>query len=291
MHPRWAPDSSTLIYFTPGQTRVGRWHALGDQCARRVAATHHQRKRRRRHQPRRSADRTTAAGGFSARAGRRVQRRIAAPSVSRCCRPMFYTFLRWAPDDRAIAFQRLRHAGFNGWIEVYDLERGELREVASGTLLGGLSWLPDGSGFVYGSSRSGTLLYPPTFNLRSVRARRQRRSTAHVRRSVLRRARRARVGQAGRRPGHQPVRHLEDPVSGNAGGEHQRRRSRDETDRTGSGAVSQPRRSRGGVRIGHGWAHQPLDRDGPMAPAHVQSPSKRIPTCRLGCRSGHRVEM
>ena len=42
---------------------------------------------------------------------------------------------------------------------VYDLERGELREVASGTLLGGLSWLPDGSGFVYGSSSGGALLY------------------------------------------------------------------------------------------------------------------------------------
>ena len=39
----------------------------------------------------------------------------------------------------------------------------------SGTLLEGFAWLPDGSGFVYGSSSGSTLLYPPTFNLRAVR--------------------------------------------------------------------------------------------------------------------------
>ena len=34
--------------------------------------------------------------------------------------------------------------------------------------LGGLSWLPDGSGVVYSSSAGSTVLYPPMFNLRAV---------------------------------------------------------------------------------------------------------------------------
>ena len=43
MYPRWAPDSNTLIYFTPPATRLGGRHALGDRCAWRMAADDHHR--------------------------------------------------------------------------------------------------------------------------------------------------------------------------------------------------------------------------------------------------------
>ena len=45
---------------------------------------------------------------------------------------------------------------------------GEAREIARSAGLRGLSWLPSGSGVVYSSSSGSTVLYPPTFNLRSV---------------------------------------------------------------------------------------------------------------------------
>ena len=48
------------------------------------------------------------------------------------------------------------------------LATGERHEVARTTWLQGFAWLPDGSGFVYSSSRGSTLLYPPVFNLRAV---------------------------------------------------------------------------------------------------------------------------
>ena len=41
--------------------------------------------------------------------------------------------------------------------------------VAGGQLFQGLSWLSDGSGLVYSSSLGSTVLYPPAFNLRTVR--------------------------------------------------------------------------------------------------------------------------
>ena len=45
---------------------------------------------------------------------------------------------------------------------------GDLREIARGADLRGLSWLPSGSGVVYSSSSGSTVLYPPMFNLRAV---------------------------------------------------------------------------------------------------------------------------
>src|SRR5499425_16826 len=79
-----------------------------------------------------------------------------------------YTFVRWAPDDRSIAFQRLGLSAFDGHIDVVNLTTAERREITVGAWLQGFAWLPDGSGFVYGSARGSSLLYPPVFNLRAV---------------------------------------------------------------------------------------------------------------------------
>ena len=87
MHPRWAPDSSTLIYFTPRTDGVGRWHALGDQRARRMAAAHHQREA----SPATSA--TTVSGSHCCSRRIRSSRWSSrpetdrTPSASRCCPP------------------------------------------------------------------------------------------------------------------------------------------------------------------------------------------------------------
>jgi Tol biopolymer transport system component len=83
--------------------------------------------------------------------------------------PSTYGPPRWAPDDRSIAVQRLGQNAFDGHIEVIDVASGERSEVVGEAWLQGFAWLPDGSGFVYSSSRDSSILYPPVFNLRIVR--------------------------------------------------------------------------------------------------------------------------
>ncbi|HET7746712.1 MAG TPA: hypothetical protein VFM29_05395, partial [Vicinamibacteria bacterium] len=75
----------------------------------------------------------------------------------------------WSPDDRWIAFQQDNLAGFDKRVFVVPAgPDGGLQEIARGADLGGLSWLPGGSGVVYSSSSGSTVLYPPVFNLRAV---------------------------------------------------------------------------------------------------------------------------
>ncbi len=168
MHPRWAPDSSTLIYFTPAATEsdVGTvWEigALGG-WPRRIAtaigaaAISHDGQRIAMLQ----SSENQLALVVASRDGSRENRVVFLPSGS-------YSIVRWAPDDRAVAYQRLAHTAFDGHLEVASLATGERHEVARGTWLQGFAWLPDGSGFVYSSSRGSTMLYPPVFNLRAVR--------------------------------------------------------------------------------------------------------------------------
>ena len=132
--------------------------------------------------------------------------------------------------------------------------------MASGSLLEGFSWLPDGSGFVYSSSRGSTLLYPPVFNLRTVRRRWQRRPAVDVRRPVLRRARHSR-DRASWSPAGSASRSdiWKFPVTGTPA-ENTRGGVRDHAaDRSGAGALSQSRRSRGRLRVRYRRLHEPLD--------------------------------
>ena len=167
-HLRWAPDSSSLIYFTPSPSKDGpgticELSALGG-VARKVASA--------------------VSGGDVSHDGKRIatfQLRgsdVALVTVSRDGRVLReikrfsdlygYTTPRWSPDDRWIAYVR-------GWGDVFDVviqviaaEGGEPRDVAHGEMLRGFSWLPDGSRLVYSSSAGSTILYPPIFNLRVV---------------------------------------------------------------------------------------------------------------------------
>jgi Tol biopolymer transport system component len=87
--------------------------------------------------------------------------------VARVPPECLYRSPRWSPDDRLLAFQR-DDLSFTNCLEIVAAAGGEPREVARSEWLKGFSWLPDGSGLVYSSSRGSTLLYPPLFNLRTV---------------------------------------------------------------------------------------------------------------------------
>jgi Tol biopolymer transport system component len=168
--PRWAPDSSSLIYFVPSATpgehgTIWEIAALGGE-------------------PRRVA--TALSGGDLSHDSRRIAlfrfegAQIALVvvtrdgSVAEQVTPMpadsSYEYPRWSPDDRWIAFQQddLAAVFEERVLVIPTVPGGEAREIARSANLSGLAWLPDGSGVVYSSSAGSTVLYPPLFNLRAV---------------------------------------------------------------------------------------------------------------------------
>jgi eukaryotic-like serine/threonine-protein kinase len=167
-HPRWAPDSSTFICYTPSgrpcEGTIWEISALGGP-PRRVASA--------------------MGGGDISHDGQRiamlqssgesVELVVIARNGSRRERVTtlspahIYTSPRWSPDDRSIAIQRLYvTGGFDVGLEIVQVGGGDRREVTRSQWLRGFSWLPDGSGLVYSSSRGSTILYPPVFNVRVV---------------------------------------------------------------------------------------------------------------------------
>jgi eukaryotic-like serine/threonine-protein kinase len=166
--PRWAQDSSTLIYYTPSPRRdepgtVWEVSALGGWPRRVVEAL---------------------GGGDISHDGTRIalfqlvdgQRALmtVARDGSRAERVATmppgdgYTWPRWSPDDRTIAFQRTSAVGFEVAIEMVSVVTGERRPIYRSEWIMGFCWLPDGSGVICSSSHGSTLLYPPVFNLRTV---------------------------------------------------------------------------------------------------------------------------
>ena len=168
-HPRWTPDSSSLIYFSPNPSlgepgtlwEVSALGGMGRRIASAVSAGDVS------HDGRRIA-------AFQLR-GRDVELVIISPDgtmlreIKRLPKPSGYDTPRWSPDDRWIAYIRGWSYLFDFAIQVISAEGGQPRDVAHGEMLRGLSWLPDSSGLVYSSSSGSTILYPPVFNLRSVR--------------------------------------------------------------------------------------------------------------------------
>jgi Tol biopolymer transport system component len=167
LQPRWAPDSNALIYYTPGgspdeEGTIWEVPALGG-VARPVTRA--------------------LGGGDVSPDGRRIlvfQYRDGQIALTAAARDgsgadvirafpvdAAYMYPRWGPDGMWTAFQSVESADFDKRIYVLS-GGGDLREVAHGVDLRGLSWVPDGSGLVYASSLGSTVLYPPTFNLRFV---------------------------------------------------------------------------------------------------------------------------
>ena len=165
-HPRWASDSSALIYFTPPRATGGSgtlWEisALGGAPRPITSAL---------------------AGGDISHDGRHVavfqlvDGRVELAIVSRdgsavrYVRPLPMMVLsehpRWSPDDQSIAFQAQITPYFDQRIFVMPAAGGEASAVVRGAIVRGLTWLPSGRGLVYSSSAGSALPYPPTFNLR-----------------------------------------------------------------------------------------------------------------------------
>jgi Tol biopolymer transport system component/DNA-binding winged helix-turn-helix (wHTH) protein len=168
LEPRWAPDGSSLIYFTPAENpgdagTVWEIPALGGE-------------------PRRLTD--ALAGGDISHDGRFLavfrfaDDRIELATLTRDgsgtvrTQPLEpggkYLSPRWSPDDRWLAFQRFDVA-FVQEVFVVEAAGGTPHRVASAARLAGFAWVRDGSGLIYSSSAGSTVLYPPTTNLHLVR--------------------------------------------------------------------------------------------------------------------------
>ena len=167
-HPRWAPDSSALIYFSSA-AKEGDPGTLWEVAAlggtpRRIASS--QGEGDISHDGRRIAtfqkqdNRMVLA--ILERDGSRVQRVRHLPVLAEFGCP------RWSADDRWLAFVGAVEIAFNRAVYVMNAGEGEPKPVASAQNIQGLAWLPDGAGLVYASSAGSTMAYPPIFNLRTV---------------------------------------------------------------------------------------------------------------------------
>ena len=166
-HPRWTPDSSSLVFFTgategnPGM--LAEVSALGG-TPRRIAAAEgggdisHDGRFIATFQ--RRDGRSVLA--ILARDGSKVERELNLPPLEEFSTP------RWSPDDRSIAFVGAIEIAFNRSVYVIAATGGEAKAVANAQNIQGTAWLPDGSGLVFASSAGSTMVYPPVYNLRTV---------------------------------------------------------------------------------------------------------------------------
>ncbi len=163
--PRWSADSASLFYYTPpssstSQATVWEVSALGGPSRRlfeslsEIDASHDGKSLAffRLDGGQIQLVRTDSDAGHP-------QVLAQFPAKTGCRQP------RWSPDDSAIAFI----SASDRWTDdVYYVSSagGAVHKVtADAGLFAGFSWLPDGSGLVYSSSRNSTLLYLPNLHL------------------------------------------------------------------------------------------------------------------------------
>jgi Tol biopolymer transport system component len=168
LQPRWAPDSSAIIFYTPPASAGGSgalWEvsALGGLARPIVDAM---------------------GGGDISHDGRRIalvrsdEERLVLMTVGRdgsdaqavtpVPRGHVWQAPRWSNDDIWLAFHGGEPSVWDERVWVVPARGGEPRFVARAAFMRGMSWLPDGNSLVYSSSAGSTLPYPPTFNLRVV---------------------------------------------------------------------------------------------------------------------------
>jgi Tol biopolymer transport system component len=163
--PRWSPDSSSLIYYTPG-ANPGEMGTIWEIAALGGSA-------------RRLAD--ALGPGDLSHDGRSLAffrfrddsvelvvtgRDGSGARVVALVPGSIYYNLRWSPDDRQLAY--IGEGGgvsFSTTLFVVDAAGGEPARVADDFIYQGAAWLPDGSGFVVSSAQGSLLSYPPTHNL------------------------------------------------------------------------------------------------------------------------------
>jgi Tol biopolymer transport system component/tRNA A-37 threonylcarbamoyl transferase component Bud32 len=168
LRPRWSPDSSSIIYFSPpasGEPSGTLWEvsALGGG-------------------PRRLADSVADADvshdgsrlAFVRSADGRLELVTADRDganikvIVRLDAGYSYVSPRWSPDDTVIAYQRNRMS-LDDEVFVVPATGGEPRGITQASnRMSGFAWLPDGSAIVVSSSRGSSLYYLPSFNLWTV---------------------------------------------------------------------------------------------------------------------------
>jgi serine/threonine protein kinase len=162
--PRWSPDSSSILYFSPavsGAVQGSIWEtpALGGVPGRVVNSV--------------------GCADVNQTDGRLALFRLATEGIQLVTAPAdgsrfdvvavfapatYYLYPRWSPDGRWIGFQRGDSIRFD--IFVAPATGGEPRQLTrDNNMMGGFAWLPDSTGIVYSSSRGGTIPYLPTLGL------------------------------------------------------------------------------------------------------------------------------
>jgi Tol biopolymer transport system component len=161
--PRWSPDASSLMYFSPaapGEAQGAIWQipALGG-APRRVLST---------------------VGGVDvAHDGRlscfrlsndRMQLVVVSKDgsdagvVYESAAKSYHLYPRWSPDSKWIAFQR--GDGVRNDVYAVPSRGGDVRQLThDNDSISGISWLPDSTAVVYASSRLDTVPYLPSFAL------------------------------------------------------------------------------------------------------------------------------
>ena len=162
--PRWSPDSSSILYFSPavsGALQGSIWEipALGGQPRRVVNSVG-------------GADVSRTDGRLALfRLAKQGIQLVTAPTdasrfdvVAELPSATYYLYPRWSPDGRWIAFQRGDSIRFD--VFVAPATGGTPRQLThENNMMSGFAWLPDSTGVVYSSSHGGTMPYLPTLGL------------------------------------------------------------------------------------------------------------------------------
>ncbi len=162
--PRWSPDSSSILYFSPavsGAVQGSIWEipALGGVPRRAVNSVG-------------CADVNPTDGRLALfRLAKEGIQLGAAPTdgsrfdiVAQFAPTTYYLYPRWSPDGKWIAFQRGDNIRFD--IFVAPATGGAPHQLThDNNMMSGFAWLPDSAGIVYSSSRGGTMPYMPTLSL------------------------------------------------------------------------------------------------------------------------------
>src|SRR5262245_6986060 len=163
--PRWAPDSQSLIYYTPGAQpgdagTIWEVPALGGPARRLVSAigagdlSHDGTQLTFLRFSDGAIELTTAArDGSASRALAKL------PSAT-------YYAPKWSPDDGRIAIvEDPGGALFTSNLVIVDRASGDVQRLPGAFYYRGASWFHDGSAMIVSSSQGSTLSYPPTYNL------------------------------------------------------------------------------------------------------------------------------
>ena len=163
--PRWSPDSSRVIYYTPGGQpgeagTIWEIPALGGLARRLVRALAPGDVS---HDGARLAFVRFQDGAFELAVA--TLDRLDVRSVTKLPSAISSS-LRWSPDDTQLAYlQEVSGFAFSKQLMVADVSGGSPRVIASDSLFQGVSWLADGSGLIVSSSAGSLMPYPPTYNL------------------------------------------------------------------------------------------------------------------------------